>query len=205
MTVLGIALHELWLRTRRRADDGALHADGTLEPRIKPTTDAAWIEGHQGVSQVDIASKFFPELPTDWQAENLAAAEVIDGLIQSFGGAEKIDLSDEDVRRACGEMIHDKWLERNTYAKGGELDVPFAVLPADEQAKDLVQLEFALQIMAPDTRADNPQPWMTRLWKSMNNWALDRHLPMRAVGGDWISPESFYYLDQAQLRHAGLR
>lgn len=204
VTILAVTFHELWLRTRRVAPDGALYADGRLVPRIKPTTDEEWIEQHDGVDSVDIASEFMPDLPSDWKAENLAAAEVIDTLIQDSGGGDHIDLSDEAVRHACGATIHDAWLTRNEYAKGGPLDVPFSELPADEQAKDLVQLEFALQILAKDT-SDTSQPWMTRLWQAMNNWALDRNLLMRALNGDWISPDSPYYCDQADLRRAGLR
>jgi hypothetical protein len=204
VTILAVTFHELWLRTRRVVPDGALYADGRLVPRIKPTTDEAWIEQHDGVDSVDIASEFMPDLPSDWKAENLAAAEVIDTLIQDFGGVDRIDLSDETVREACGATVHDEWLKRNEYAKGSVLDVPFRELPVDEQAKDLVQLEFALKILANDT-SDTPQPWMTRLWQEMNNWALDRNLPMRAIDGSWIHPESFYYLDQVTMRRAGRR
>ena len=206
VTVLGIALHELWLRTRHRMPNSeVMYADGRLEPRIKKTTDEDWVEAHSGVDQVDIASKFFTDLPYDWEAENLAAADVIDELVQEFGGAEHVNLIDDEVRQKCGEIIHNKWLERNTYAKGGDLDVPFAELPADEQAKDLVQLQFACELLKPDKNQEHPSPWLTRVWKSMNNWALDCNLPMRAIDGSWIDTESMYYRDQVDLRRAGLR
>lgn len=205
ITVIAVAFHELWLRTRRETPDGALRADGYLEPRVKTTKDISWAEHHQGNNQVDIAGKFFPDLPTDWQAENLAAAEVIDTLLQELGGADHVDLTDNVVRQHCGEVIHDKWLERNSYARGGELDVPFADLPPNEQNKDLIQLEFALTILGRNSHEVHSQPWMTRVWKEMNNWALDRNLPMRAVNGSWINPESFYYRDQVAMRQAGER
>jgi len=206
VTVLGVALHELWLRTRHCLPDSqVMYADGRLEPRIKKTTDEDWIESHRGVDQVDIASKFFTDLPYDWEAENLAAADVIDELVQEFGGAEHVDLTNDEVRQRCGEIIHNKWLERNIYAKGGDLDVPFTELPDDEQAKDLVQLLFACELLKPDKNQEHPSPWLTRVWKSMNNWALDCNLPMRAIDGSWIEPESMYYRDQVDLRRAGLR
>ena len=43
------------------------------EPRWMTTTDNAWIK-LQGSDQVDIANTAYPDLPSDWQAENLAAA-----------------------------------------------------------------------------------------------------------------------------------
>lgn len=204
--VLGVVLHELWLRTRHRLPDSEkMYADGRLEPRIKRTTDEDWVKAHCGVDEVDIASKFFTDLPYDWEAENLAAADVIDELVQEFGGAEYIDLTNDEVRQKCGEIIHNKWLERNTYAKGGDLDVPFTELSDDEQTKDLVQLRFAIEVLKPDKNKEHPSPWLTRVWKSMNNWALDCNLPMRAVDGSLIEPESMYYRDQVDLRRAGLR
>jgi hypothetical protein len=45
-----------------------------------------------------------------------------------------------------GEKIHKAWLARNEWAKGGDLDVPFKDLPADEQAKDINQLKIALSL-----------------------------------------------------------
>ena len=130
---LATEFHEDWRKTR-------LQEDGSFEPRVKSTSDSAWVEAH-GTDQVDIANTSYDDLPSDWQAENKAAAEVVVGVMIEHNG--NIDLSNEEVRNQVGDTIHDAWLSRNEWAKGGELDVPFADLPADEQAKDISQIEVA--------------------------------------------------------------
>ena len=133
---LATALHEDWRKTR-------LQDDGSFEPRIKGTKDEAWVADH-GTDQVDIANTAFPELPTDWQAENLAAAEVVVDVLGEANGA--VDLTNEVQRDYVGGKIHDAWLSRNDWAAGGELDVPFAQPPPVEQAKDLDQMVIAQQV-----------------------------------------------------------
>ena len=133
---LASALHEDWRKTR-------LQEDGTFEGRVKPTKDEAWIAGH-GTDQVDIANTEYVDLPEDWQAENKAAAAVIVGILSET--PEATDLSDEEHLNMAGEKIHTAWLARNEWAKGGDLDVPFKDLPADEQAKDINQLKIALSL-----------------------------------------------------------
>lgn len=127
-------LHEDWRKTR-------LQDDGSFEPRVKATKDAGWIAAH-GTDQVDIANTDYANLPEDWKAENRAAGEVIDNILQRHGG--KVDLNDKAVRDQVGEEIHQEWLNRNGWAKGGELDVPFADLPKSEQDKDIDQLRVAM-------------------------------------------------------------
>ena len=136
VTNLASALHEDWRKTR-------LQEDGTFEARVKSTKDEAWIAGH-GTDQVDIANTEYVDLPEDWQAENKAAAEVIVGILSET--PESPDLSDEEHLNMAGEKIHTAWLARNEWAKGGDLDVPFKDLPADEQAKDINQLKIALSL-----------------------------------------------------------
>ena len=136
VTNLASALHEDWRKTR-------LQEDGTFEARVKSTKDEAWIAGH-GTDQVDIANTEYVDLPEDWQAENKAAAAVIVGILSET--PEATDLSDEEHLNMAGEKIHTAWLARNEWAKGGDLDVPFKDLPADEQAKDINQLKIALSL-----------------------------------------------------------
>lgn len=130
--------HENWRKTR-------LLEDGSFEPRIKPTKDEDWISYH-GTDQVDIANTSYDNLPLDWQAENKVAAEVVVGIIDTANGP--VDLSDEAQRQRVGEQIHDAWLGRNDWARGGELDVPFSQLPSDEQAKDIDQMFVAQQVLS---------------------------------------------------------
>lgn len=136
---LGSAFHEDWRKTR--LDE----ATGAFEPRVKETKDTAWIEAN-GTDQVDIANSTYDQLPEDWKAENKAAAEVVVGIMVDGDGV--IDLSDEATRVEAGGIVHDAWLSRNEWAKGGELDVPFDQLIPEEQAKDISQIEVAQQIFS---------------------------------------------------------
>lgn len=138
VAALGNAFHEDWRKTR-------LNEDGTFEPRVKTTKDEAWIEAN-GTDQVDIANTTYEGLPADWQAENKAAAEVVVGVFNERNGM--VDLNDPDTRAAVGEQVHTAWLSRNEWAKGGDLDVPFADLPVDEQNKDLDQVVVAQGVFA---------------------------------------------------------
>lgn len=123
-------LHEDWRVTR-------LQEDGSYEPREKTTTDANWIEAH-GTDTVDIANSTYDQLPEDWKAENKAAADVAVGLYREGVGTG--DTTSDAFVEGASSAIHDAWLERNTWAKDGELDVPYDQLPEDEKAKDRVQI-----------------------------------------------------------------
>lgn len=133
---LGNAFHENWRR-------GRLNEDGTFEPRIKVTHDSGWIEA-RGTDRVDIANTVYDDLPEDWRAENQAAAEVIVNIFNEYNG--NIDLNDQETRSRLGERVHAEWLSRNEWAKGSELEVPFAELSEAEQAKDLDQIAVAQQV-----------------------------------------------------------
>lgn len=135
---LGSAFHEDWRKTR-------LNEDGSFEPRVKETADSSWIEAH-GTNQVDIANTTYDQLPEDWKAENKAAAEVVVGIMMDRDGS--VDLSDAATRSELGGIIHDAWLSRNEWASGGDLDKPFDELPADEQAKDISQIEVAQRVFS---------------------------------------------------------
>lgn len=132
---LAAVFHEDWRKSR-------LRQDGFYEPRWKTTNDEEWIKEH-GASEVDIANTVYDDLPSDWQAENKAAAEVIIDIVESYGS---IDLSNPETYNQVGEEIHQAWLERNSWARGGELDVPFGELPENEQQKDISQMEIALTL-----------------------------------------------------------
>lgn len=127
--------HEKWRETR-------LLPDGSYDPRWKSTEDSEWIK-KQGKSEVDIANTTYDDLPSDWQAENKAAAEVVVGILEM---CRDVDLDDSDTYNQVGEEIHQAWLERNSWARGGELDVPFGELPENEQQKDISQMEIALEL-----------------------------------------------------------
>ena len=136
VNALAGALHEDWRKTR-------LQEDGSFEPRVKTTKDTEWIAAN-GTDQVDIANTNYEGLPSDWQAENKAASEVVVGIMIEKDG--RINLDDPAQRSEIGATIHDAWMSRNEWAKGGELDVPFDQLPPAEQAKDIDQVLIAQQV-----------------------------------------------------------
>jgi hypothetical protein len=110
---------------------------------MKPTKDRDWID-RNGTDQVDIANTSYENLPPDWQAENKAAAEIVVDILLSRDG--HLDLKDEASRIQVGSQVHSAWLERNDWARGGELDVPFDQLSEAEQAKDISQIEVAQRV-----------------------------------------------------------
>lgn len=134
-------LHEQWRKPR-------LKEDGFYEPRWKAVKDAAFASNlaktkelpsylrktEQGY-EIDIANACYAQLSPDWQNENKSAAEVVAKIIES--GKQ---LSRDEI----GDIIHNAWLERNSWAKDGELGVPFAKLPKKEQDKDMIQYDVAL-------------------------------------------------------------
>lgn len=149
---LSAALHnDLWLKGYIAANTEA----AGVKPRVKPTawkpeSDGTWTNDPQGGHTVNIAQSF-DKLPPDWQAENLAAAMAVRDIMRSF------PLSDSpgSIEQASSQ-VHERWLGRpnNAYAKGSELDVPYAKLSVEEKIKDVNQvLAWAVQT-APDKVAD---------------------------------------------------
>jgi hypothetical protein len=143
ITEVASAFHEAWRAGRRKAD-------GSYEPRMKETKDAAWIQAHN-TNQVDIANTAYAALPGDWQAENRASAEI---AVQEILKNTTQMLTPAFIEQASN-VIHIKWLERNSWAKGGELDMPYAQLPEPEKQKDrealyqAIHQGIALNIVSP--------------------------------------------------------
>lgn len=143
------ALHEDWRKTR-------LREDGTYEPRWKPTKDENFDKKYDGVEnlpshlrrtadgklEIDIANACFSQLSAAWQEENRAAAKVAVELVErEKSEGKKIPWLE------IGNVIHNAWLERNSWAKDGELGVPFVDLPQHEKDKDIDQFLVAHDMM----------------------------------------------------------
>jgi hypothetical protein len=139
-------LHDTW-RSPRALEDG------TYEPRIKPTTDQAWIESH-GTDQVDIANTSYEELPSDWQLENKesAAAALMAVYKIAFYGegryGERNFLSFKHFVEWASSEVHDAWLDRSGQGAPPEQNLPYEKLSDDEKEKDraIVQKNAALLV-----------------------------------------------------------
>ena len=137
ITKLGDQLHDTWRAPRKLGD-------GTFDPRIKTTKDAAWIKKN-GTDQVDIANTSFKDLPADWKGENQAAAEV--AMHEVFKAVESGRTLDKNFIEEASAAVHKGWLERNgKWAEPHQLK-PYAELSPAEQAKDRDQILSAIKIV----------------------------------------------------------
>lgn len=136
VTKLGSLLHDEWRAPRKQPD-------GTFEPRIKGTKDEAWKTAH-GKTEVDIANTSFADLPSDWQGENRAAAEV--AMNEVFAAVESGGLLDAAFIEKASASVHEKWLERNGSWAPAEQKKPFAELSEEEKEKDRAQVKKAIEI-----------------------------------------------------------
>lgn len=139
---IAFVLHEQWRQSR-------LKEDGSYEPRWKKIKDTGFIDKYKDKDlpsyvrkvendyEIDIANACYTQLSLDWQNENKAAAEVV---------AEIVESDKKLSRKEIGNIIHNAWLERNSWAKDGELGVPFEELSKEEQDKDMIQYDIALTI-----------------------------------------------------------
>ena len=128
---VAFVLHEQWRKTR-------LKEDGSYEPRWKKIKDTDFIAKFEGKDlpnyvrntengyEIDIANACYTQLSADWQNENKAASEVVAKIVES---------GEQLSRDEIGDIIHNAWLERNAWAKDGELGVPFANLPKQKRQR----------------------------------------------------------------------
>ena len=137
---LAALLHEHWQQDHN-------HRSGR-KARMKTTRDPAWIERHRGTAEVDIAATAFDDLPSDWQSENLLAAEAALELIDNSPNQDATN--DAGFVEAAASAIHERWLERNSATAPSPLKTDFAHLSAAEQHKDRIQIWLAL--------------WFARAW-----------------------------------------
>ena len=136
---LASMFHENWRSTR-------LNSAGDYEPHWKEIKDKKFIEKLAGsiklpvnvkvkdnIFYIDIANSPFEQLSADWQEENYNAAKVVVDILCYEEKKGKLEIN------SVGNIIHNAWLSRNEWAKGGELDVPFEQLSKEEQDKYLQQ------------------------------------------------------------------
>lgn len=135
---LASQLHDEWRKPRWQ------EAAGRYDPRVKKTKDQAWIEAHGGSAEVDIANTPYGELPSDWQAENKASAEVAVSEVQR--AIEHGLPLDEPFVESASAVLHEKWLERNGSWAPPEQNKPYAELSDEEKDKDRVIIRQAIEV-----------------------------------------------------------
>ena len=101
--------------------------------RIKITKDEKWIEAH-GTNEVDLASLDYQGLPADWQSERKIGAQIaLDAVLDAVTKDESLDAS---FIEKTAELLHDKWLERNS-TRATEIEKrQYESLPENEKEKD---------------------------------------------------------------------
>ncbi len=111
-------------------------------PRVKKTKDQAWIDNHDGKTELDIAATAYADLPSDWQGENKAGAEVVvDAVLSAIESGRELDATFVEEAAATA---HTKWVERNGSWAAEGLNKPYAELPEAEQEKDRVFVSRAV-------------------------------------------------------------
>lgn len=132
-------LHQVWQHSRKKMPDG------TYEPRIKETKDQNWIKANGGKNQLDIANTTYENLPSDWQAENKASAEIATNIVFKLISNKKTP--DNKFIEESSAAIHAEWLKRNAWAKGNkDVDLPYAKLSEVEKEKDRVVIREAVSL-----------------------------------------------------------
>jgi hypothetical protein len=136
LNAIAFELHQVWRKTR-------LREDGTYKPRWKNIMDESFKISDEmpkyirkikdGKYQIDIANAYYTQLSRDWKNEKINAAKVVVKILEM----DEI-LSDDEI----GDIIHNEWIKRNSWAKYGKLGVPYSQLPKNEQNKDLAQFRI---------------------------------------------------------------
>ena len=125
--------HDNWRAPRR------IQGTNEYEARTKKTNDAKWIVLH-GTDQVDISNTAYPDLPSDWQAENRVSAEI---AIREITAAKKID---EQTVEMIASLIHDEWIKRNGGWATPELKGSYGELSEAEKEKDRFYVKRAIEL-----------------------------------------------------------
>ena len=133
---LASRFHDNWKRSYTATNGGT--------PRIKRTSDHAWIAKHGGRAEVDISSADFDSLPSDWQKENREAAQVVLALVED-AGMHRIPFDEAFIEKAASE-VHDQWLYRMGNNAPEVQRAPYLQLPRQEKEKDRNQVCAAITL-----------------------------------------------------------
>lgn len=148
---LASALHDDWRNPR-----GVPFTGGEQFPiRENPTTDEEWVRRNRSRRPiVDIANTRYEDLPSDWQAENKASAEVaVRAITEATAKGEVLGYHFiQRNRDRLGDAVHEAWRTRNrrrldkakekplsdpAHQWALQTDIPFKNLLGEEQDKDI--------------------------------------------------------------------
>jgi len=110
------------------------------DPKMRPTTDAAWSATHGGAGEVDIAHTEWDDLPSDWK--DTTSAQIAVREVMNAGGAEL----DNAFTDRVAEMIHVAWLERKGGTATAEQREAYQQLSQIEKEKDRLFVELAIEV-----------------------------------------------------------
>lgn len=135
---LGNVLHDEWRAPRRVGETDR------YEPRVKKTKDQQWSEAHGGAVEVDIANTAYNDLPSDWQFENQASAQVtVDRIADVVAAGDELDAT---FVESASSVLHDEWLKRNGAWAAAEQKLTYAELSEAEKEKDRVIVRKGVEL-----------------------------------------------------------
>ena len=114
--------------------------------QVRQSKDGKVAIADDGKIYLDILNSSYSELSDDWKGENKFSAEVaMDEIYKAIDNGATLD---DDFIESASSVIHDKWMERNSWAKEQqpELFVPYNELSEEEKEKDRVIIKKAINI-----------------------------------------------------------
>ena len=113
------------------------------ESRLESTDDIEWITKN-GRKEVDLVNTLYKDLPNDWKEENKASAKV--AFSEIYKAQEEGQVLDDYFVEKASELIHLRWLERNSDSKFSYQDMPYDALSEEEKEKDRLVVKEAINI-----------------------------------------------------------
>ena len=128
VSIVASKAHDTW-REEWRLNNGDI-------PRVKKTKDLEWVQMHNGLTEVDIASTLYADLPEDWKRENKSSALVAVDMV--LAAVREDRLLNTEFLEFTSSIIHDEWLKRNGSWCDEYLKLPYLKLKPEDQDKDRI-------------------------------------------------------------------
>ncbi len=130
------------LKVAEKAHEG-LRRISRGKPHIRITKDDKWIKQH-GTNQINTAMVDYSLLPSDWQTERTVGSQI--ALDAIFDAIEKDRPLDDDFIENTSNLLHAKWLERNSKRATDEQQSSYDALSEVEKEKDRVFVRSAIEV-----------------------------------------------------------